>query len=85
MNKNENDAELLKAMGHPVRLKILRGIARDECSVSRIVDEFNLPQSTVSQHLAILRKCGAVWLRKEGVKTCYYLNDERVRKILQLL
>ncbi|HPJ71838.1 MAG TPA: metalloregulator ArsR/SmtB family transcription factor, partial [bacterium] len=47
--------ELLKALGHPVRLKIVDGLMSHSCNVGEIVDGLGLPQSTVSQHLAVLR------------------------------
>ena len=76
---------LLKAMGHPIRLKILEGLLQDECNVKRIVEKLGVAQSTVSQHLGILRHTGIIKARKEGVKTCYKVIDDRVRKIIEIL
>ncbi len=83
---NEQSAsELLKAMGHPVRLRILKGLIRHGCNVGRIVAALGLPQSTVSQHLSILRKCGVIAPQKKGVRTCYEVVDVRARKIVDAL
>ncbi|MDD5019988.1 MAG: metalloregulator ArsR/SmtB family transcription factor [Candidatus Omnitrophica bacterium] len=84
MNK-QSASELLKAMGHPVRLQILEGLARHGCNVGRIVAALGLPQSTVSQHLSVMRKCGVIVPQKKGVKTCYRVVDERALKILNIL
>ncbi len=82
----EKDSEILKALGHPIRLKMVSGLIKeDECNVNKIVDELKIPQSTVSQHLGILKSRGIIQPRKEGVKTCYRVVDERVRRIVDIL
>ena len=81
----EKESEILKALGHPIRLKMVEGLISNECNVNKIVDVLNIPQSTASQHLGILKSRGIVIARKEGVRTCYRVVDERVRKIVQLL
>jgi len=79
-------SNLLKALAHPVRLKIVEGLlSKDECNVDRMVRALKLPQSTVSQHLGILRSCGIVHIRKEGVKACYRILDERVKDLIGVL
>ncbi|MBN1410152.1 MAG: winged helix-turn-helix transcriptional regulator [Spirochaetales bacterium] len=73
-----------KALGHPVRLRIVEGLANGkECNVNTMVENMNLPQSTVSQHLGILKNQGIVAYRKNGVETCYFIADTRVKKILK--
>jgi len=82
----EKDSSILKALGHPIRLMmIVRLISHDECNVNEMVDQLNLPQSTVSQHLGILKNRGIIIPRKEGVKTCYHVVDKRVREIIKIL
>jgi DNA-binding transcriptional ArsR family regulator len=81
----EQDSELLKALGHPVRLKMVEGLLRKECNVKKIVKALGLPQSTVSQHLGILKSRGIVQIRKEGVKTCYRVTDVRVTDLIKIL
>jgi ArsR family transcriptional regulator len=80
------DSEILKALGHPVRLKIVRGLlSKKECNVNKMVKELGLPQSTVSQHLGLLRSRGLVSIRKEGVQTCYRILDKRIELIIKVL
>ena len=80
------NSDLLKALGHPVRLQIIEGLLHyDECNVNKIVDKLNLPQSTVSQHLKILKNQGIIIPRNDGVKKCYRIIDDRVFKIIEIL
>ena len=81
----ENDSALLKALGHPIRLQIVQGLLNHECNVNTIVAKLGIPQSTASQHLAVLRNQGILQIRKEGVKICYRVNDARVEALLKVL
>ncbi|MEA1929029.1 MAG: metalloregulator ArsR/SmtB family transcription factor [Candidatus Auribacterota bacterium] len=83
--KLQEFSEILKALGHPIRLKIVEGLIQDPCHVNEIVRGLGLPQSTVSQHLGILRSRGIISPRKEGVRTCYLVTDTRIRAIIKLL
>ena len=87
MNKPdyEHIGEALKVIGHPVRLKILSGILKDECNVAQIQNKLGLPQSTISQHLSMLRNRGILKARREGTKRCYKVIDEMVIKILKMI
>ena len=80
------DSEVLKALGHPVRLKIVEGLFdNSDCNVGDIVEKLKLPQSTVSQHLALLRHKGIIAPKKEGTRTCYKIVDKRVPEFLSIL
>lgn len=81
----EECSEILKAIANSTRLLILLGIFEDECNVKRIQRNLNLPQSTVSQHLSIMRAKKIVKSRRQGVTTCYIVSDEFVRKVLQII
>ena len=81
----EKDSELLKALAHPVRLRMVEGLLNRECHVDKIVKALNLPQSTVSQHLSVLKNRGIVQIRKEGVKTCYRVADRKIAPLLKIL
>jgi len=79
-------SELLKAISNPARLQILEGLRLgDKCNVSRIQKRLNLPQSTVSQHLSVMRNRGIIRGEREGVKMCYTITDKRVLTILDAL
>ena len=73
----------LKAMAHPLRLKILCILgAHTEVSVQDIVDQVGTSQSNISQHLSILRDKGILASRKDANKVYYRIGDP---KILQLI
>ena len=73
----------LKAMGHPLRLKILCILAGvDEISVQDLVDQVGTSQSNISQHLSILRDKRILASRKDANKVYYRIGDP---KILQLM
>lgn len=68
-------AALARALGHPARLAILRVLAaRDTCVCGEIVDELPLAQSTVSQHLKVLKEAGLIQGTIDGPRTCYCLD-----------
>jgi len=78
-------SETLKALAHPARLKIVVGLLKDECSVGQIQKTLGLPQSTISQHLRILKNADVIKGRREGTKTCYRVIDAQVRKIIEMI
>jgi len=81
----QKDSDILKALGHPVRLKIATGLINNECNVNKIVEKLKIPQSTASQHLGILKNRGIITPRKEGVMTCYSVINKKVLKIIDIL
>ena len=93
-DKGEGDAvtdlaSLAKALGHPARVRIVQILAeRDACLCGEIVDRLPLAQSTVSQHLKILREAGLVRGDVDGPRVCYCLNRralERFKALVNLL
>lgn len=75
-------AEACKALAHPARLAILRQLLRENrCICGRIVDVLPLAQSTVSQHLKILKEAGLIHGEVEGPSTCYCANREKLEEI----
>jgi ArsR family transcriptional regulator len=78
----ENQARTLKMMGNPTRLRILRELAAGSCCVKTICETLDLPQATVSQHLARLRRCAIVAADRQGAQVCYSLADPCTARIL---
>ena len=83
--KYEKVSEILKALAHPARLKMVVGLLENECNVAQIQKVLGLPQSTISQHLRILKNADIIKGRREGTKTCYRVIDARVRKIMEII
>jgi len=74
----EQTAKIFKALGHPTRIKIVQHlIAIDTCICGEIVGIFPYSQSTISQHLKILKESGIVCGEVEGPKT-YFCVDKTV-------
>jgi ArsR family transcriptional regulator len=68
-------AAMLKALGNPVRFRIMQHLAEQQmCITGDIVDFTTLAQSTVSQHLKVLREAGLIAGEIEGPATCYCIS-----------
>ncbi|MBX7195208.1 MAG: metalloregulator ArsR/SmtB family transcription factor [Sandaracinaceae bacterium] len=79
-------AALAKALGHPARVKIVRLLVRrDACVCGDIVDELPLAQSTVSQHLKVLKDAGLVRGEIDGPRTCYCIEPRVLRRLKALV
>ena len=84
----KDESDMLKALAHPVRLQIIQiitGLRENECCVTAIQKKLTMPQSTVSQHLQILRNRGIIEGNKKGVEVCYRVIDNRVREIMRII
>ena len=75
-------ADIIKLLGHPVRLKIVEVLERGEASVSEIREAVRLPQAIVSQHLARLRGANVVAARRDGVHVLYHVIEPKVHHVL---
>jgi ArsR family transcriptional regulator len=83
---DEELARLAKAIGHPARVRILRMLSRKEARVcSQIVDEMPLAQSTVSEHLRILKEAGLVRSSQDGPRVGYCINFDGLRRLKALV
>ena len=83
---DEELAKLTKALGHPARVRILRMLSRKEARVcSQIVDELPLAQSTVSEHLRILKDAGLIRSSQDGPRIGYCINFDTLRKLKALI
>ncbi|AGL02685.1 ArsR/SmtB family transcription factor [Desulfoscipio gibsoniae] len=84
-SKYEEPARLLKALAHPTRLCIVAGLMNDSCNVNKMKECLELPQSTVSQQLAILRAQGIVDGVRHGTEVFYKVADEKVKELVKVL
>ena len=83
---DEELAAFAKALGHPVRVRILRMLARKNARMcSHIVDELPLAQSTVSEHLRILRTAGLVQVNDTGPRVGYCIVPSALKRLKALL
>ncbi len=83
---DEELAALAWAVAHPARVRILRIlIATDGCVCGELVDSLPLAQSTVSQHLKILKDAGLVQGEVDGPKVCYCVNPAGLARLKKLI
>lgn len=96
MDQNEeyllyNDADIvkaarcLKAMSHPLRLKILCVLGNKSISVQDIVEQVGTSQSNISQHLAILKEKDILGSKKEANRVYYFIDDDRMLKLIKMM
>ena len=89
MKPPPEDAELAafaKALGHPIRVQILRMLAQKNArQCCHIVDELPLAQSTVSEHLRILRSTGLVCANESGPQVAYCIVPSVLKRFKSLL
>jgi len=81
----ERASRSLKAMSHPLRLKILCKLGADEVSVQDIVEQVGTSQSNISQHLAILRDKGILDSRKDANRVYYRVSDSRTLQLIDMM
>jgi len=83
---DEELAALAKAIGHPARVQILRILShRTTCMCGDIVDELPLAQSTVSQHLKVLKEAGLIRGEVDGPRVCYCIEPRALRRLKALV
>ena len=79
-------ATFAKALGHPIRVQIMRHLQRlGTCQTGSLVDSLPVAQSTVSEHLRILREAGLVCGEVDGPRRCYCINTEGLASARRLL
>ncbi|TWT84929.1 HTH-type transcriptional repressor SmtB [Planctomycetes bacterium CA13] len=79
-------AKLAWAIAHPARVQIMRLlIGREACVCGEIVDCLPLAQSTVSQHLKILKESGLIQGEVDGPKICYCINPDKLEQLKTLV
>ena len=85
MTDTTSDADLAtwaKALSHPARLAILRTLGtRGECVCGEVVEVVGLAQSTVSQHLKVLREAGLIQGTSDGPRSCYCLDADALAAV----
>ncbi len=89
VQSHEDDAEVARlaaALGHPARVAILRLLKdRKMCICGEIVEQLPLAQSTVSQHLKVLKDAGWIESETEGTRVCYNLGEGTLQRFNDLI
>jgi ArsR family transcriptional regulator len=77
---------LCKALGHPVRVKLVRILSsKGECISGDLAEEFDLAQSTVSEHLRILKEAGLIQGTIDGQRRCYCVHPGALKLLRKLV
>ncbi|TDA69975.1 MAG: ArsR family transcriptional regulator [Clostridia bacterium] len=79
------EADFLKALAHPTRLRILEFLRQGERCVCEVTEELDLEQANVSQHLAVLKRQGLISSRKDGLRVIYRVNYPEVWNIMETM
>ena len=82
--QDDDFATIMRALGHPVRLNILRILAREqqrECCCSDVTESLPLAQSTVSQHIKVLLDAGLIERKPRGTRNCYVVRHDRLEAL----
>lgn len=83
---DEELATLAKVLGHPARVQIVRLLVRrTACVCGDIVDELPLAQSTVSQHLKVLKDAGLIRGEVDGPRVCYCVEPGTLARLKALV
>ena len=81
----ECTAEILKAIAHPTRLKILCTLNLEELQVQTLVDKTGSSQSNISQHLALMKECKVLITRREANRIFYRIRDPKLVDLILLM
>ena len=79
--RDDDIATIIRALGHPVRLNILRILAtqqQGQCCCADVTDSLPLAQSTVSQHIKVLLDAGLIQRQPRGTRNCYIVQHDRL-------
>lgn len=81
--QDEELADVMRALGHPVRLSILRILSQkhSDCCCTDVTECLPLAQSTVSQHIKVLLDAGLIERHARGTRNCYSLNTTRLEAL----
>jgi DNA-binding transcriptional ArsR family regulator len=82
---HKHKADILKALGNPIRFCIVEGLLAGEKNVAAMVHCTNVPQPTVSQHLNILKAAGILEGERMGNEVHYSVCNNEARKIMAAL
>lgn len=76
---------ITKAIGNPVRLKLINCLSVKDSTVSELISNCGLAQSAVSQHLTLLKDSGIVSCSKEGREVIYHLDQKEISNVFNIV
>ncbi|HMA58832.1 MAG TPA: metalloregulator ArsR/SmtB family transcription factor [Halanaerobiales bacterium] len=86
MDEIKEKAKILKAISHPIRLCVVKGLMESEgYNVTKMQSCLDIPQSTLSQHLTKLKDLNIIEGERNGVEIKYYVKNDEVKKIINTI
>lgn len=82
LNQEDLVVKIFKALGHPVRFKIMKFLSNGPKCVCKLNEEFEYSQANLSQHLRILKDAGLVKSEKVGLEMHYRLYNDSIKDIV---
>lgn len=82
MNQQEISVRIFKALGHPIRYKIVKFLYDGPKCVCKLNENIEFSQANLSQHLKILKEAGILLSEKIGMETHYRISSEEIKKII---
>jgi len=79
------EAAILRAIGHPLRIRILNEILSNQCNVTKICHSLEVSQAAVSHHLAVLKDVGIVIGKRKGSEVFYSIETPFIKSLLCIL
>ncbi|MGL4607758.1 MAG: ArsR/SmtB family transcription factor [Eubacteriaceae bacterium] len=85
MNLHEFSAKIFKALGHPIRLQIVKFLLSEPHCVCELNQNFSFSQANLSQHLKILKEAGILENEKIGIEMHYYVKLKNIKPLLETM
>lgn len=85
MNEQEKSVKILKALGHPIRYKIVKFLYDGPKCVCKLNEDIEFSQANLSQHLKILKEADILSSEKVGMNIHYRISNEEIKKIIDLV
>lgn len=82
MNTNEQSVKIFKALGHPIRYKIIKFLYDGPKCVCKLNEDIEFSQANLSQHLKILKEAGILTSEKIGMNIHYRISSEEIKNII---
>jgi DNA-binding transcriptional ArsR family regulator len=79
------NAQIFKALAHPTRIHLIELILAKRPCVKMMEETLGLAQPNISQHLSLLRNLGIVQTERDGNQICYFISNERITKLIDLI
>ncbi|WP_303870047.1 helix-turn-helix transcriptional regulator [Acetobacterium wieringae] len=85
MNSEDLSVKIFKALGHPIRLQIVKSLLDESRCVCELLPAFDYSQANLSQHLKILREAGILESKKIGVEMHYWVKLKGIKKLIAIM